>query len=73
MLFVATWMDLDISILSEDRERQISQGMTYMWNFKIWYRWIFLQNRNKLTDIEGKFVATKEDSRGWGRRRYYYI
>ena len=50
MLFVATWTDLDINILSEDRERQISQfssvqfsrsvvsdseSITYMWNLKI--------------------------------------
>ena len=34
MLFVATWTDLYINILSEYRERQI-YGITYMWNFKI--------------------------------------
>ena len=33
MPFAATWMDLDI-ILSEDRERQISYDITYMWNLK---------------------------------------
>ena len=33
MLFAATWMDLEIIILSEDRERQISY-ITYMWNLK---------------------------------------
>ena len=33
MLFAATWMDLQIIILSEDRERQISY-ITYMWNLK---------------------------------------
>ena len=32
----ATWMDLEIIILSEvsGRERQISYDMTYMWNLK---------------------------------------
>ena len=31
--FAATWMDLEIIILSKsDRERQISYDITYMWN-----------------------------------------
>ena len=36
-LFAATWMQLEIVILSEvksDRERQISYDVTYMWNLK---------------------------------------
>ena len=35
--FAATWMDLEIIILSEvksDRERQISYDVTYTWNLK---------------------------------------
>ena len=37
MPFAATWMDLEIVILSEvksDTERQISYDTTYMWNIK---------------------------------------
>ena len=37
MPFAATWMDLEIIILSEvksDRERQISHDIIYMWNLK---------------------------------------
>ena len=34
MPFAATWMDLEIIILSEVRERQISHDTTYMWNQK---------------------------------------
>ena len=34
MPFAATWMDLEIIILSEDRKRQIPCGITYMWNLK---------------------------------------
>ena len=37
MPFAATWMQLEIVILSEvksDRERQISYDVTYMWNLK---------------------------------------
>ena len=35
MTFAATWMDLEIIILSKTlRERQISIDITYMWNLK---------------------------------------
>ena len=34
MSFAAIWIDLDISILSEDTKRQISYDITYMWNLK---------------------------------------
>ena len=35
MPFAATWMDLEIIILSKsDREGQISCDITYMWNLK---------------------------------------
>ena len=41
MPLAATWMDLEIVILSEitqDRERQISYDITYTWNLKNWYK-----------------------------------
>ena len=50
-----------------DRERQISYGIAYMWNLKKWYKWTYLQNRNRLTDIENKLMVTKGDS-GEGER-----
>ena len=34
MLFAATWMDLEIIILNEVRQRQIPYDFTYMWNLK---------------------------------------
>ena len=34
MPFAATWKDLEIIILSEDRERQISYDITYMRDLK---------------------------------------
>ena len=40
-----------------DRERQIPCDITYMWNLK--YDTKFLQNRNRLTDVEHKFMVTK--------------
>ena len=62
MPFPATWMKLEIIILSE-----VSQRMTniiYMWNLKKRYKWTYLQNRNRLTDIEDKLMVTKEEKGG---------
>ena len=56
MPFAATWIDLEIIILNEVRERQIPYDIAYMWNLKydtdelIW-------NRNRLRSIENRFVG----------------
>ena len=34
MSFAATWMDVEIIILSEISQRQISYDFAYMWNLK---------------------------------------
>ena len=64
MSFAATWMDFEIIILNEvsQTEKEISYDITYMWNLKEGYKWPYLQNRNRLTDIENKLMVTK----GWG-------
>ena len=31
-----------------------------MRNLKIWYKWTYLQNRNRVTDVENKIMVTKE-------------
>ena len=54
MPFAAMWIDLEIVILSEVRERQISYDITYMWNLKKGYKSTCLQN-SRVTDIENKF------------------
>ena len=59
-----TGMYLDIVVLSQVRERQISYDITYTWNLKKWYVLTYLQNRNRLIDTENKFVVTKGDMRG---------
>jgi len=35
MPFTATWMDLEIIILSEISQRQISYDIIHMWNLKM--------------------------------------
>ena len=35
-----------------------------MWNLKKLYKRYYLQNRNKLLDIENKFMVTKGEWRG---------
>ena len=57
MPFAATWMDLESVILSEVRQRQI-YDIAYMWNLIKGYKWTYLQNRNRVTDVENKLMAT---------------
>ena len=46
-------------------DKDKSHDITYMWNLKKWYKWTYLQNRNRLTNIENKFIVTK-GKRGGG-------
>ena len=64
MPFVATWMDLEIIVLSEvnQDERQIPYDITYMGNLKYDAN-KHLQNRNSFTDIENWLVVAKGE--GW--------
>ena len=50
-----------------DRERQIPNDITYMWNLKKWDNCTYLQNRNRPTDIENKLMVTKGESGVEGR------
>ena len=58
--FAAKWMDLEIVILSKVRQRQTSCNITYMWNLKKRYKWIYLQNRNRVTGVENNLMVTGE-------------
>ena len=50
-----------------DRERQILYDITYMWNLKKKKIQLnLLQNRNRLTDLENKLMAIKEERWGEG-------
>ena len=58
-------MDLEIVILSEvsQTERQI-YDIAYMWNLKKQYKWTYLQNRNRVTNVENKLMVTRGKARG---------
>ena len=56
--------DSHIKWSKSDRETQISYDSTYVESKKKWYKWTYLQNRSRLTDIENKLRITKGDS--WG-------
>ena len=61
MPFTATWMDLEIIILSEVRERQTSYDITYMWN-------LIKNDTNKLifnTEIDSQILETYSYQRGY--------
>ena len=36
-----------------------------MWNLKKWYKGTYLQNRNRVTDVESKLMVTRGER--WGR------
>ena len=36
--------------------------IAYMWNFKTWYKCIYLQNKNGVTDVENKFIVIKGEA-----------
>ena len=35
----------------------------------MWYKWTYLQNRNRVTDMENRLVVAKEEEGGEGRVR----
>ena len=61
MPFTATWMPLEIIILSELSLRQKNTiGYHLYVESKIWHKWSYLWRRNRLTDIENWLLITKE-------------
>ena len=60
MSFAATWTKLEIIILSEVNQTKTSIIWYYLYmESKKWHKWTYSQNRNRLTDIENKFMVTK--------------
>ena len=64
MPFAATWMDLEIIILSEVRERQISYDITHVWNLilKNDTNELIYKTETDLQIIKNKFMFTKGET-----------
>ena len=67
MPLVATWMQLEIIMLSgiSPKEKDIHT----MWyhldvESKIWHKWTYLQNRSRLTDMENRPAVAKGEGEG---------
>ena len=58
-------MDLDIIILNKS-EKEKYHVISHMWNLKMWNKWTYLENRNRLIDTDNKIMVTKVDSGGGG-------
>ena len=52
-----------------EREKQVS----YIWNLEKWYRWSYLQRRNRDTDVENKqeYQGGKEEWNEFGDWGWY--
>ena len=68
MPFAATGMDLEIINLSEvsQTEKDKYHWISLMCRIlkKKWYKWTYLQNRDRLTYIENQLMAIKRESGG---------
>ena len=51
-----------------EREKQILYINAYMWNLEGWYRWSYLQSRNRDADKQNTFMDPRGE-RGSGRQR----
>ena len=51
MPFAATWLQLEIIILSEVRKTKTNTIYHLYVESKIWHKWTYLWNRNKIRDI----------------------
>ena len=69
MSFAATCVDLEIDMLSEVRYRKkiIIWYPLYAESKKKWYKWTYIQNRNRLTDLENEiYMIAGEMDKGKG-------
>ena len=47
-----------------EREKQVSYINAYMWNLEKWYRWTYMQGRNRNIDVENRYVDTGGEGEG---------
>ena len=70
-LAAATWMQLEIIILSEVSQKETNTTLCRLnVESKIWHKWIYRQNRKRLTDIEIRLVVNTVAG-GWAGGRDY--
>ena len=65
--FAKMWIDLETENTEwsmSEREKQILCNITYMCNLEKWYRWTYLQSRNRDTDVESKPYGCQGRKRG---------
>ena len=70
MPLAATWMNLEIIILSKVSQKEKKKHLItalYVESKKTWYKWTYLQNRNRLTDLRMNLWLPrgKEGERVW--------
>ena len=60
-------MEVGTLILSDmsERAKQIPYDITYICN-NMWHKWNYLQERNKLMDLENRLVIVKREGKGLG-------
>ena len=58
--------NLNVQGSKSDRGKQVSYDVTYLWNFKKRYKWTYLQNRNRHTNIENKLMVTNRINQEFG-------
>ena len=75
MSFAASWMDLEMVILSavNQTEKDKYHMISLTHGIKKNDTGTYLQNRNRLTDIENKFLVTKGEEGGGGIDEVYEI
>ena len=61
--FVETWMDLEFCHTvwnKSEREKQTLYNIAYIWALEKWYRWTYLQGRNRDAVTGNRHVDTEE-------------
>ena len=67
MSFIATWMDIEMTVPSQVRERKTKPyDITFMWNLKNYTNEQIYKAETDLTDIESKFMVIKREQWGEG-------
>ena len=52
------------SDVTQEEKNKYCIFMQYMWNPEKWYRWTYLQGRNRGTDVEKRYVDTEGEAEG---------